>query len=199
MRKDKVLSYTELLIRAEKIMHSQNIDGLFIDPYNSLRVEISKSSGVGTHEYHYDAASEFLTFSNKNNIALWLSTHAVTESQRRKGMDGFPVAPDAADSEHGGKWVNRADNFITFHRKIQHENAQLRRTMEFHVRKIRETESGGEPTPYDTPILFEMNSSKTAFRHQMGSVLFKPLHYISKGKQKSIDLTTFSIDPKDAF
>ena len=199
MRNDKVLSYTELLIRAEKLLRTQQIDGLFIDPYNSLRVEISRSSGVGVHEYHYDAASEFLTFSNNHNIALGLSTHAVTESQRRKGSDGFPVAPDSADSEHGGKWVNRADCFLTFHRKIQHENAQMRRTMEFHVRKIRETESGGEPTSYDSPVLFEMNSSKTAFRHQMGSVLFRPLHYISKGKQQNIDLTTFSIDPKDAF
>jgi hypothetical protein len=35
--------------------------------------------------------------------------------------------------------------------------------MEFHVRKVRETETGGEPTPIDSPILFEMNRENTGF------------------------------------
>jgi hypothetical protein len=118
---------------------------------------------LSTHEYHYEAASELLTFSNKNKMAVWLNTHSVTESQRIKGPDGLPMAPYAESTEGGGKFVNRSDCFLTFHRKVQHPDYDMRRTMEFHVRKVRETETGGEPTPIDSPILFEMNRENTGF------------------------------------
>jgi hypothetical protein len=124
---------------------------------------MSSGSAISTHEYHYEAASELLTFSNKNKMAVWLNTHSVTESQRIKGPDGLPVSPYAESTEGGGKFVNRSDCFLTFHRKIQHPDYDMRRTMEFHVRKVRETETGGEPTPIDEPILFEMNRENTGF------------------------------------
>ena len=172
---NKVFSYMDILLYCEKIMNYKKIDGILIDPYNSLRVDMSRTSGAGVHEYHYDAASEFLTFSNTNQVALWLNTHAITEAARRRGDDGLPVAPGAEDSEHGGKWVNRADNFLTFHRKIQHQVPQMKRTMEWHVRKIRETETGGDPTTVDSPILLEMNHARTSFRTRNGQLLFPPL------------------------
>ena len=185
---NQVYSYYDLIIFAEKLIKSQQVDGVFIDPYNSLRVDISKNSGVGVHEFHYDAASEFLTFSNSKNVALWLNMHAVTESARRKGEDQLPVAPMAEDSEHGGKWVNRADGFLTFHRKIQHPIPQVRRTMEVHVRKCRETETGGEPTSLDKPILLEMNNSRTSFRLSNGQNLFPPLGSITENLQGSLPI-----------
>lgn len=172
---NKVFSYMDILLYCEKIMNYKKIDGILIDPYNSLRVDMSRTSGAGVHEYHYDAASEFLTFSNTNQVALWLNTHAITEAARRRGDDGLPIAPGAEDSEHGGKWVNRADNFLTFHRKIQHQVPQMKRTMEWHVRKIRETETGGDPTTVDSPILLEMNHARTSFRTRNGQLLFPPL------------------------
>jgi hypothetical protein len=175
IKNDRVFSYTDILMYMEKVMSYQKVDGIFIDPYNSLRVDIGKNNGAGVHEYHYDAASEFLTFSNSRNVALWLNMHAVTEAARRKGEDGLPTAPNAEDSEHGGKWVNRCDTFLTFHRKIQHPIPQMRRTMEWHVRKVRETETGGEPTSVTNPIMLEMNITRTSFRTGMGVPLYPPL------------------------
>lgn len=188
IKNDKVYSYMDILLYIEKAMTYKKVDGVFIDPYNSLRVDISKNSGVGVHEFHYDAASQFLTFSNSKNVALWLNMHAVTESARRKGEDQLPVAPMAEDSEHGGKWVNRADGFLTFHRKIQHPIPQVRRTMEVHVRKCRETETGGEPTSLDKPILLEMNNSRTSFRLSNGQNLFPPLGSITENLQGSLPI-----------
>ena len=156
-------SYTDLMIFGEKLIRQQEYQGYFIDPYNALKIQMSSGSAISTHEYHYEAASELLTFSNKNKMAVWLNTHSVTESQRIKGPDGLPVAPYAESTEGGGKFVNRSDCFLTFHRKIQHPDYDMRRTMEFHVRKVRETETGGEPTPIDEPILFEMNRENTGF------------------------------------
>jgi hypothetical protein len=181
----QVYTYYDLIIFAEKMMQNGGVDGVFIDPYNSLKIDLSGRSQIGVHQYHYEAASEFLTFSNKHNIALWLNTHAVTEAQRRKGQDGLPVAPFAEDTEGGGLFVNRADSFATFHRKIQHPEPQWRRTMEFHMRKVREVESGGRPTPFQEPLYFELNSSMTGFSIN-GRYLFQDLFTTKNGVQSEI-------------
>jgi hypothetical protein len=190
----QVYSYTDLIVFGEKLLRQGDYDGFFIDPYNALKIQMSAGNALSTHEYHYEAASELLTFSNKHNIAVWLNAHAVTEAQRRKGDDGLPIAPYAEDTEGGGKFVNRADCFLTFHRKVQHKDYNMRRTMELHVRKVREVETGGMPTSIDHPVLFELNNDNTAFFNKAtGKKLFEPLRIES---QKSFQLET---DPNDAF
>ncbi len=114
----QVYSYSDIILFIEKVMRQTPIDAVFVDPYNSLKLDM-KNSSIGVHDYHYEAASEFLTFSKAHDVAVWLNMHAVTEAQRRKGPDGLPVAPYAEDTEGGGKFVNRADCFVTLHRKVQ--------------------------------------------------------------------------------
>jgi hypothetical protein len=137
---------------------------------------MGQGSALSTHDYHYEAASELLTFTNRHDMAMWLNAHSVTEAQRQKGPDGLPVAPFAEQTEGGGKFVNRSDSFLTFHRKVQAPTSDERRTMEFHVRKVRSQETGGEPTPLDEPFLFRMNIERTGFEtldtHRR---LFEPL------------------------
>ena len=172
----EVVSYTDLLVYSERLMaNNMNFDGFFIDPYNALKIEMAHGSSLSTHEYHYESASEMLTFSNGNEKALWLNVHAFTEAQRRMGDDGYVVAPQAPDTEGGGKFVNRADNFLTFHRKVNHDEPNMKRTMEFHVRKIRETETGGEPTSDLHPLMWRMTLDGTKFIDTFGSPLFEPL------------------------
>ena len=174
---EQVYSYTDLIVFAEKLIRQEKYDGFLIDPYNSLKITMGKASAqMSTHEYHYEAASEFLTFSNKNNMAVWVNTHAITEAIRRKGMDGLPVAPFAEDSEGGGKWANRSDSFITFHRKVQAPDHDIRSRMEIHVRKMRNQETGGSPSPYDEPVMLQMNASRTGFTVVgTGTKSFSPL------------------------
>jgi len=170
-----VYSYSDIIVFIERVRKMHEIDAVFIDPYNSLKITMS-DRGIGTHEYHYEAASEMLTYSTANDIAVWLNVHSVTEAQRRKGDDDLPVAPFAEDTEGGGKFVNRADCFLTIHRKVQHPDPYKRKTTELHVRKVRVKETGGEPTPLDGPVEFVMDSSKTAFRvGQSGQKLFSSL------------------------
>jgi hypothetical protein len=158
----EVYSYSDIIVFMEKLLRQQEIDAIFIDPYNSLKLEMGVSN-ISTHDYHYEAASEFLTFSKANNVAVWLNTHAFTEAQRRKGPDGLPMAPYAEDTEGGGKFVNRCDCFITIHRKVQSPDHNIRKMTEFHVRKVRVTETGGRPTPLDDPYIMIMNLSHTGF------------------------------------
>ncbi len=171
----QIYSYTDIIVFLEKILKQQSIDGVFVDPYNSLKLDMRNSS-IGVHDYHYEAASEFLTFSTSNNVAVWLNMHAVTEAQRRKGPDGLPVAPYAEDTEGGGKFVNRSDCFVTIHRKVQHPDPNQRKVTEFHIRKVRDVETGGEPSPLEEPVRFEMNTSRTGFRlYKTQMDLFQPL------------------------
>ena len=186
---DKVLSYFDLIVYCEKIRKQQHIDGFFVDPYNSLRVDLT-SQNKGVHQYHYEAASEFLTYATSSDIALYLNTHAVTEAQRRKDRDGYSAPPYAEDTEGGGLFVNRSDDFLTVHRVIQHEDPAVRRTTQLHVRKIRETETGSQPTPIYDPLTFEMNSARTFFRPSQGKSMFDPMNFSDiKQSQVPFDLT----------
>ena len=174
---NQTYGYSDIILFMEKVMRQQPVDGVFIDPYNSLKLDM-KNSGIGVHDYHYEAASEFLTFSKANDVAVWLNMHAVTEAQRRKGPDGLPIAPYAEDTEGGGKFVNRADCFLTIHRKIQAPDHNIRKMSELHVRKVREVETGGQPTPLESPYRLNMNLSHTGFTNSIGQrALFQPLTF----------------------
>ncbi len=48
----QVYSYSDLILFTEKIMKQQPIDGVFIDPYNSLKLDMG-GKGISSHEYHY--------------------------------------------------------------------------------------------------------------------------------------------------
>jgi len=186
---NQVYSYSDIILFMEKILLQQPVDGVFIDPYNSLKLDM-KGSNIGVHDYHYESASSFLTFSKANNIAVWLNTHAFTEAQRRKGPDGLPVAPYAEDTEGGGKFVNRADCFLTIHRKVQSPDHNIRKLSELHVRKVRETETGGYPTPIEDPFRMVMNSSQTGFISWLKKKpLFKSIHFQSD-KQEAINFSS---------
>ena len=111
-------------------------------------------------------------------MAVWLNMHAVTEAQRRKGDDGLPVAPYAEDTEGGGKFVNRADCFLTIHRKVQSMEPDIRRMSEIHVRKVRDVETGGRPTALEDPYCLMMNLSHTGFTDMVGRrALYQPISF----------------------
>ena len=188
---NQIYSYSDIILFMEKVMRQQHVDAIFVDPYNSLRLDM-KNSSIGVHDYHYEAASEFLTFSKANNVAVWLNMHAVTEAQRRKGPDGLPVAPYAEDTEGGGKFVNRADCFMTIHRKVQAMDHDIRKMSEIHVRKVREVETGGRPTPLEDPYCLQMNLSHTGFNTRIGQrALYQPINF-SEPKQIPMNIQFLS-------
>ena len=188
---NQIYSYSDIILFMEKVMRQQHVDAIFVDPYNSLRLDM-KNSSIGVHDYHYEAASEFLTFSKANNVAVWLNMHAVTEAQRRKGPDGLPVAPYAEDTEGGGKFVNRADCFMTIHRKVQAMDPEIRKMSEIHVRKVREVETGGAPTPLEDPYCIQMNLSHTGFNNRLGKrALYQPITF-AEAKQMPMNISFLS-------
>lgn len=135
-------------------------DSLMIDPHNSFQ----RPRGVNSHEYDYEVASKLRLFAKKTNTTIYLCTHATSEALRKthkgKGKDehpyeGMPIPPNSADAEGGGKWVNRADDFIVIHRYVQSATDWM--FTEVHVRKVKEVESGGKPTYLDQPVRFKLH------------------------------------------
>ena len=139
-------------------------DALVIDPYNSLAT--CEDIKGNAHERDYAVASEFRMFCKQNNKSIYLLAHGNTEALRKKfdskhDFYGHPIPLMASDIEGGGKWVNRADDFIVIHRLTQHESEWMK--TEVHVRKIKETETGGTPTFMDSPVIFHMDKGGLSF------------------------------------
>lgn len=133
-----------------------------VDPYNSLKIDLSGFSKLSTHEYHYEALSEMKAYGQQTNFGWVINHHAVTAAARAKdGEKKYPAAPNKADTEGGQKVANKADDFLTIHRVTQHPTDWM--VTEVHVRKIKDTETGGKPTPLDLPVKFERYNNGCSF------------------------------------
>ena len=144
-----------LLATMSEIYEEYEFDGVLIDPYNSLTINQKSLGKISTHEYHYEATSHIRVFCKKFNATVIVNTHPVTEALRKvhyKGhpYEGHPIPPMASDVEGGGKFVNRCDEFVVIARYTMHETDWI--FTDIHIRKVKELETGGRPTPIDKPI-----------------------------------------------
>ncbi len=147
-------SYKKLIDIADWLLGKGKYYSLLADPYNALSIDLTDNSKLNTHEYHYQAASEMRVFAKRNDLVWWLNCHAVTNALRQKDSHGYPSAPHKADTEGGGKFANRADDFLTIHRITQHPERWME--TQIHVRKVKEIETGGQPTPQKEPVIIKM-------------------------------------------
>lgn len=154
LRITQQMTADELLRAAQKITVNFKPNVFFIDPYNALALPKSKDKFFNSHEYHYEVTGRMRNWIKQNKCSIFLSTHAVTEALRVKHRDGdytgYPMPPQKADVEGGGKFANRADDFITIHRYINHPTEN--HITHLHVRKVKDTQTGGRPTITDDPV-----------------------------------------------
>lgn len=149
----EIYSYIEALKMGKIVKEMIGMDGYLIDPYNSLRVdEISN-----THEWHYRATSEMRKFTKKRDVTIFLNCHAVTGATRMKDADGNPAPPGKADTEGGTKFASKADDFLTIHRLTQDKDKY--KDTQIHVRKVKDTDTGGRPSPFDFPVIIRLEDS----------------------------------------
>lgn len=163
-----------LLDAAEMIYDEWAFDGMLIDPYNSLTINQKRLGKVSTHDYHYEATSNIRVFCKKFGVMVIVNTHPATEALRRlhsgnHPYKGHPMPPMASDVEGGGKFVNRSDEFIVIHRYTQHESDWI--FTDIHIRKVKELESGGRPTPLDQPIRLESMKFNVGFIINLKSLI----------------------------
>lgn len=151
----ELYTHREILKFAQQVKSAWDYQGLLIDPYNSMVKDPQLSKTLNSHEYDYVACSEMRVFCKKNIVSIWLNTHASTDALRKKHSEreeysGHPIPPMASDVEGGGKFVNRADDFWVIHRYVQHPTEWMNSMI--HVRKVKDVDTGGRPTPIDEPI-----------------------------------------------
>jgi len=160
---EKMYNYQDILNMTKLAFKKHQYKGLMIDPYNSLKVDIPAKSKNSTYDYHYEAASVIQLFAKKYNISIYLNCHVGTVGARNKDKSGYTKAPQKEDTEMGVMFANKADEFITIHRITQHETEWM--YTEFHVRKVKETETGGRVTPFGKPIDFKMVNNLSGFEY----------------------------------
>lgn len=163
---NRLYTYKELLEIGTKLCKKEPKNGFMIDPYNSLYKDTQQE-----HQYDYVALSEMRVWNSENQCSIYLNIHAVTEALRRKHpkghtLEGYPMPPHKADAEGGGKYTSKADDFITLHRYVQHPD--IWNTMEFHVHKIKEMESGGKTTYLDEPVKLRMIPNTVGYVDEFG-------------------------------
>lgn len=152
---DKTYEYKELLGFAEALLHRKSLKGIFIDPYNSLKANVTMAKSK--YQYDYEAYSDMLAFTSRTKVTLFLSAHTNTESQRMLDNEGNQKMPHATMVEGGVALYNKVHNFVVFHRKIK-DNTRWMFT-EVSVDKVRNKDTGGQPTPKGEPILLKMQGA----------------------------------------
>lgn len=163
---EDLYNYKDIINLCRIAMSGGKYDYCMIDPYNSLKTDLSGFSKLSTHDYHYEALSEIKAFGQQNSFGWFINNHAVTSALRVKDSDKkYPVAPRKEDTEGGGKFSNKADDFLTIHRVTQHPTDWM--ITEVHVRKIKDTETGGRPTPLDEPVKFERYHGGYAYAERL--------------------------------
>jgi hypothetical protein len=143
-------------------------DTLMIDPHNSFL----KPKFANAHDLDYEMATKLRLFAKKTNTSIYMCVHAATEALRKThksgDYEGMPQAPNMADAEGGGKWGNRADDFIVIHRYPMHTHSWM--YTEVHIKKVKETETGGKPTFAASPVMFRLHNG-TQFLNEGKNVL----------------------------
>ena len=135
------------------MFESLDVDAVLIDPYTGMNRDY-------THAANYDFLNESRKFVNQTKKSLFVNTHPNTEAARRiYGLEheyfGYPMPPSRSQSEGGQPFANRPDNFITIHRLIGHPIMKF--NTQVYIRKVKDTETGGDPNAIDDPIIFEFN------------------------------------------
>lgn len=138
------------------IFEKTDADACFIDPFTGL------DRGFN-HSDNYEFLNNARLFTNKTGKTLYISTHPTSESGRSGNVytkphewEGHLKPPMKAHIEGGKPFLNRCDDMIVIHRLVKHET--MKYTTLVDVEKIKDKDTGGQPTSYGDPIMFEYNN-----------------------------------------
>lgn len=123
---------------------------IFADTYTAFIR--NKRYGENDHSYDERISTEFLNLTEATGKTLYLTQHTSTEARRAKDTDGFIKRPHMDDASGGGKWANRADSVLIFHRKTT-APAPMKYQTEIYNDKERNKLFGGDVTEADDPII----------------------------------------------
>lgn len=184
VRNDEAYSYQDMITIGRKMLKKKKYTKFIIEPYNVLDKKTTNE-----HQYDYKAMLDLRLFIRQTGIGVLLNVHAATEALRKTYPKehqyfGFTMPPNKADAEGGGKFPNKADNFIVVHRMADHESEWM--WTEIHVQKIKEMETGGKRTFKNEPFKMRMVVGGVGFETATG---FNPVldYWNKQGKTTPIE------------
>lgn len=182
---EDLYNYKDIITMVKK---AEKRDGNYryclVDPYNSLKIDLSGFSKLNTHEFHYEALSEMKAYGQQNKFGWYINHHAITGAARAKDGDKkYPLAPQKADTEGGQKVANKSDEFLTIHRLTQHPTDW--NITDVYVRKVKDTDTGGRVSPFDSPIRFLMYKFGCGFKEYLDNSAREPIDPIMEWHYKN--------------
>jgi hypothetical protein len=153
---DNLYDHKQLL----EVFTKEEVHGCLIDPFTGLNHNRAKNG----FDRNYEFLNEARQFVNSTGKTLYVNSHCVSEATRRvhpKDHPDFashPMPPGKADTEGGQAFANRCDDFFTFHRYAAHP--VYRTITHWHVRKVKDEETGGRQTELEYPISLQFNYGK---------------------------------------
>lgn len=143
-----------ILLRCELVFDSMfQYECVIIEPFNAI-------DGDQTHATTTKYMNMLRAF-KENYASVWAADHINSSFLRAKDEDGNTDMPYKGANDGGAMKMNKTDDSIMLHRKPNSEidwNVTLMR-----VDKIKDTETGGKPSPIKDPIRLVMNSNQCGF------------------------------------
>ena len=183
-----VFNYRNILDIADEHISTNLFNKLIIDPWNGL--DRDKTISLNPHDHDEAVLRQINNWCLTRKCSVDILCHPNTEAYRNKHAKDHPryagmlMPPQKGDTEGGGKFASKAHDFLTIHRYTQHSEDW--RWTDIHVRKVKETETGGRQTFLETPFRMRMLLNQCGFEDEDG---YNP---ILKTKSPDVKILNYS-------
>lgn len=190
IKNDKHYTIDEILDKGRILYQKYGIDYLLIDPFSFY-------SGSGNHTDDTAILSKIRVFCQKY-CSVIVVDHPFTGFTRvGKSEDGYLKLPTKYDASGGNLKANRCDDFVSFHRIINHSDLEIRRTMQISVQKVKKKSTGGQPHGADeySKLVYEKRHGFLGYWDEDGN---NPMYEHLKSKN-NFNKVLRNITPEEAF
>ncbi len=187
---DKHYTIDEILKKGRKLYQRYGIDFFLIDPFSFY-------SGSGNFSEDNEILSKIRVFC-QNYCSVIVIDHPYTGFTRvAKGADGFLRIPTKYDASGGNAKANRCDDFVSFHRIINHPDIDIRKTMQISVQKVKDKSTGGKPHASNewSELIYERRDGFLGYWDIEGN---NPMYQYLKSKEGVTEKLKY-MTPEEAF
>lgn len=184
-------SIKDVIEMGKKLYEEKKIDALLIDPYNFFKVE-----GNG-YSYNNEILSELRVFAEEY-CSVYIMAHPSSNSPRTNVDEyGYLKPPSKYSIQGGADFPYRVDDFFVVHRIVNHSDNEVKRTMQFIMEKVKETETGGQRHDLEdySSLIFEERKGFLGYWDENGD---NPMYAAIKSKQ-GIRAQIKGASPDEAF
>ncbi len=134
----KHYSIRDVIEMGKRLYEDKGIDALLIDPFNFFKKE------GNAYAYNNEILSELRVFAEEY-CAVYIMAHPASDAPRNNiDQYGYLTPPSKYSIQGGADFPYRVDDFFILHRIVNHSDNEVRRTLQFIMEKVKETETGGK-------------------------------------------------------